>query len=1460
MRRLNVKLTLWLVGITLFSVVGVHFLHGFQLDRNADFLRVQAEKAREAGNAREAMKQYNQYLKHRDDPQGYSALAEVVVEIANDKSATMQDKRRAYSILEEAIRRHQDLDDVRRSLIDYTIQARRYNDALEHIQYLMNKGTKDPELDFKVALCHYFNGEQDQALKKLGELLGYDPQTNAFVENRPSGADEIPAFELLSQIMRRNSDGRELANAIMLQMVAWNPEMAKAHLSRAGYLINAAEFNPNSQEFKDAKPELERAIELAPDDVDVLITVAAYSITEGAFATQQGDTAAGKADFDKAQQMLDKALASNPERQDVYLRLSQLSLSQSNVEKAIEQLKMGLAKANEVNSILERLVDLQFQQKDYEAVRATCKEMRERETIARELISYQEARLKFAEGNYVDASREFESVRPILARFGRNNYTLQLDLMLGRCYEMLNQPDRQLEVYRRVLQVSPSQAAARLGEATALQSLGRHAEAAISVNLLADNAKQFPFLQTPVMYLLINDVLQKPEAQRNWQRVDELAELILQDGTRNELDNTLLKSELLMLKNRLDEAQSLLIAAQKDHPKDPRVWMTLTKLMSRNDKTRERLPKLLDRVEKEIGDTPGVRAERIRLAARQSPEKAVEELKKIEQDLAKFPEQERISLMMLLGNSYLQARDFAGAKRCWKFVVEKDPKNASIRQTMFDLSIDTKDEDASREVVKELQDSRFFGPQSPLYKYCIATEMLTKLNRELQDRKGRLQEADQKVLADARKLIDEAIATRGEWGVLWRVRGEIEQLEGNFASAIDNYQRSLNYSRAGQAATARRLVQLLYANGRIDDANEALKYLGETGASDPLRKMVADIKDKTGHVDDALAIARKDVEEDPKNAANHVWLGQLLVRAGQSEEAEQELRKGIELNPNAPEFWDMLVRHLIASKKKNDAVATIGEASKALADDPVTVARLYERVGDKVEAEHFYKLALEKQPEDLLAIRRIVEYYLTNNESPKALPYLEQMIRKTAKSSDKLQQSYLQWARRNKAEVLASSGSYEQVMEAVQLVEQNVQADGQLGPDDMLAIVMLLSRRPEPESRDKAARMLGQLEKVRPLLPREQTALAQLYVGSGKWTEARDLMLAAISNKSDDPEILVNLANMLINHEEYEDATRWVERLEELTKPPAQTTDQIRQAVRNLRARLLVHNGEREQAVQVLESLVPSPMPQNQLFRLELVSKMMESLGLNEGAKRLLEDYMAQEPRGAIAMASFLGRTGDIDGAFALLEEARKNQPMIEILPCALEGLRNHRDQANKERFKTLESWAQSGLEGESNKQQIKLLLAEIYDLQGQYDNVVKVYRELLEDPDANDYQKALVKNNLAFVLAISKDKPGNAAEALKLVEEAIRVLGPTSDLLDTRALAYMALGKTKQAVADLQMAVTDKPSGSKYFHLALAEKQNSNPEAARTALTKAQELGTEPKQLTSLESKSFQELVDSLK
>lgn len=1462
MKRLNVKLAIWLVGIVVFSVVGVHFLHGYQIDRNADFMKRQAERATKEGDTKEAIKQYVQFLKYRpDDSESYVALADLVVENAKSPEAKRPDIIKAYNILEEAIRRHPDLQSVRKHLADFTmVRLRRFNEALEHLEYLKRQSEEknepfDVNLKVKMAGCHFATGEEEKAIKELYALVGYDEATEQFSETQPEAAKEITAYELLSQMLRRKTDGANRANDLMAQMVKWNPDSAKAHLLRASFLLGLAETEAQSSRkkleeityFRDAKPELELALQLAPDDADATISMGVYSLWEN--------------NIDKAQELLDRALTLDPTREDAYLRLAQVSLARNDLKKAIEQLTEGAKKATNANMIMERLVDLHFQTNNLEAVKAVCKDMRDRGTFNPDLIRYEEARIKFAELNYLEAARELEAVRPTLER-SNIGYIVQLDLLLARCYELLNQPDRQLEAYRRVLARTPNHAAAVVGQATALQSLGRHAEATDSLKILVTNARQMPTIHGSLLYLLINEELRKAEADRDWTDVESIAGLLYENKTRSELDNTLLKAELLMLQSKPEDAQKLLLEARKAHPKDQRVWMTLTKLLNQDEKRKDQVGKFLDLAEKTLGNTAAVRAERIRLVGQKKDQNAAEELKKLEEGLDQFSEPERLSLMLSLGNAYLQLRDFASAKRFWKVVAEKDPKNANLRQYLFELGVDSKDEDLVRDTIKEVKESSFFGERSPLYKYCEASAILWEVNRHSQERKNSgITPEDQKSLAEARKLVEEGIAARGEWGALWRVRGEIDHLEGNLDGAIESYQRSLEFSRTGQSATARRLVHLLYLANRLEEAKDAMKYMGDTDSADPFtRKLAGDVASKTGDSDTAIAMANKDIESDPKNAMNHVWLAQLLVRAGRLDEAEASFREAAKLDPKSADIWDLLVRHLVASKKKNDAVEMVREAAKTLGENPLALARLYERVEDNAQAEQNYKLALEKNPKDLMAMRRLVEHYVATNQVEKAVPYLDNVIQQVGKSQDSTELQQLAWSRRTKASIIASAGDYQHVMEAVMLIEQNAlkkpNGEKALNGEDAAAIVNLLSARPEPQSRATAINLLTGMGS---LAPREQTVLAALLESTNKWPQARELMLAGLSRSSEDPEMLVNFTSLLIKHDELEDAARWLQRLEDLIKPPARASEQVKQAAIELRARLLVKGGKNEQAVTVLEGLAPSPLPQNQLYRLEVAARLMETLGLNEGAERLLNDYMNQEPRGTIAMAAFLGRAGQTERAFALLDETRKNQPATQVLPVAMEALRRHPDKVTKERFDIVEEWAKAALQGESNAVQVKLLLAEIYDLQGRYPEVVSIYRELLAGKEASEYQKALVKNNLAFILAITKESPQAAAEATKMTQEAIQILGPTSDLLDTRALAYLAEGKNKEAIADLQIAIEDSPSTSKYFHLAIAEKEAGNVEAAKTALAKAQESPLDIARFTPLEKKSLAKLTAEL-
>ena len=61
----------------------------------------------------------------------------------------------------------------------------------------------------------------------------------------------------------------------------------------------------------------------------------------------------------------------------------------------------------------------------------------------------------------------------------------------------------------------------------------------------------------------------------------------------------------------------------------------------------------------------------------------------------------------------------------------------------------------------------------------------------------------------------------------------------------------------------------------------------------------------------------------------------------------------------------------------------------------------------------------------------------------------------------------------------------------------------------------------------------------------------------------------------------------------------------------------------------------------------------------------------------------------------------------------------------------------------------------------------------------------------------------------VARRRDGNGDEALKLVSEAILRDGPTPDLLEARAIAYMTIGRSDAAIKDLEDAIAVRPSAT---------------------------------------------------
>ena len=95
------------------------------------------------------------------------------------------------------------------------------------------------------------------------------------------------------------------------------------------------------------------------------------------------------------------------------------------------------------------------------------------------------------------------------------------------------------------------------------------------------------------------------------------------------------------------------------------------------------------------------------------------------------------------------------------------------------------------------------------------------------------------------------------------------------------------------------------------------------------------------------------------------------------------------------------------------------------------------------------------------------------------------------------------------------------------------------------------------------------------------------------------------------------------------------------------------------------------------------------------------------------------------------------------------------------------------------------------------------------------------------------------------------------MVEKSIEVLLMTSDLLDTRGWANVALGDYPGAVRDFQTAIVGGKSAVKFLHLAYWNFLDHNFSARQEALQDAQELGLEMTDLSDHEQKIYREMLD---
>jgi len=241
---------------------------------------------------------------------------------------------------------------------------------------------------------------------------------------------------------------------------------------------------------------------------------------------------------------------------------------------------------------------------------------------------------------------------------------------------------------------------------------------------------------------------------------------------------------------------------------------------------------------------------------------------------------------------------------------------------------------------------------------------------------------------------------------------------------------------------------------------------------------------------------------------------------------------------------------------------------------------------------------------------------------------------------------------------------------------------------------------------------------------------------------------------------------------------------------------------------------------------------------------------------------------GKLMMALFLGRNGRTQEALNQCESLWADPRNAELAAAIClnlviaKGARPDSPEVDR-----VTKWFEQATKQRTDSPVLLLGLGNCRERQERYDDAKALYERVIKQgsplPGKSGANQLIATsyNNLAWLLAL---KDNQSRDALVDINNAIKLMGPTPNYLDTRGVVYLGLNQPKNAINDLQTAVDADPSPAKLFHLAQAYLQANDKEKAKlywkdARQKKLDQLGYGPTSLHPLERSAYQKMLTEL-
>ncbi len=1485
MRTVNVRLAAICIVLVVVLGGGVHLLHGFQVRRQADALKVASEREEASAAAHKAAaeseadslkiasereeqaKDFKEAIRHLESylvlqPKDHKAQYHLGMLYADQPnpipaSATLEDILRS----DDSNFSPEELRKARRKVVEMAIMIGRLLDAQTHLEKLMKETPDDPELLQLDGQVLYFRHKDEEACAQLRKAIKIKPS-------------QIDSYKLLAFILDQRLDKKDEADKVMQDMVnakddkgiAVNAKSLTALQAYADHLRRQAEADADPKrkqdKYKEALVQTNRILELAPEDSRGLLIAAQCYLAQAQYPAAEDSLNRG-IKSKKADPVMYPAMYET--MFDIKNRMGRRDEALAVLQQGIENTK-GIGHALLLFDLVNAHIDL--------------RKLNEAETGLKQLqglgfdpalVEFLQARLAMVKGDWSSAKAILAAVVPKLQkneRFQKLAYH-----SLGQCYRQLadkgvGDAEQQIVADLEAVKIDPYFVPARESLAEAFIARGKLGDAAEQYRILLNSPHPDPAMELKLARIAIMMRLRQEKAKRDWGPVETMLDKIGQQQSLG-LGVVTLKAEVLLAEGHPDQAETLLKQSTKTFPNSVTVWMALVKLAmvqaaqasdpADQQKKWQQASKYADQAEKVLGDNLIIRELRGNCAVLRKDPHVGAVLKELgdAKALDKWSESDRIQLWSILSNLSTQAGDLDLARFYSRLVAEKVPADIQSRRILCELDLQAYEKGQKpdlQELDKRLAEIKNLGGEGPYWQYGKAIRTFVQS-----------QKPDPQMLMDARGYLKAALELRKDWAAPAVLAGKICELQKEPDQALEYYYRAVFVMGEHSNDVIRRTVHLLLPRRGYQDAKVLFDYL-EQQKSSILGEMSQDyvnVKVFTGDIAEAERDLEKSVAGGSKNYEDYLRQGELYKvlakrRANEAlakhrdwttdpemlrmlERAKDSLRHALELNTQADDVWVAIVQLYISVGQAEKAKPVIAEAETTLKGEqaPLTLAYFRELLGETEKAQSKYEEAAKAFPKNSHVLRRVATFYLNNRKPDLAEPLFRRIIE--LQSVETLNDAC--WARRSLANMLASRRDFVDLCQAIKLVDENLNSKAS-STDDLRAKVQFLMADPRKEKIGEAIQAMEDLVKDTHATPDDYYGLALLYLRKGDWTAYHDRMQSVLGAQKGafEPNYVMNYVANLLAKKEFEEANNWLNTLEKkdeekeknLSKQDRAALPHNNFETARLRAEYHFVHGDNAAASDAAPDYAaasdtamgflgnPDAYPQDRGQQLLRVAALMENFSdrLKAEDKLVVAKDFAQKADecfaslrrvsslGDIYFAAHLGRQGRTRECLQVLEQCWDKYPAGSLQLPAVAILQSKA--ADTPQYQRLEEILIAAANKANRPVSLLMVLAVLHAQMRQDDKSIADYREILVKEPRN--YRAM--NNLGLALARTGQ---NLDEALKLLDEALIIRGPMAEVLDSRAVIYIARQEPQKALHDLDNAIKDDGAAEQYFHRAWA-------------------------------------------